>query len=95
MAEVKSGKQFVFTVERSRGSVTQGMAKVFLNGEEVMEFGDNIELIHDGDKYYGQKIGDWASKTPDEAFIKGTLFHPLDSYYKYSEKVREILDREA
>lgn len=85
--------EFTFTVRRSRQSVTQGMATVYLNGKEVISFGDKIELIENGKPYYGEKIGDWASVKPDTDFIKGTLFHPYDSTYHYSEKVKEILDK--
>lgn len=94
MAESKSGVKYIFTVDRLRGSVTQGAAKVYLNGEEVAEFDDKIELLKDGESYYGENIGGWASRTPDADFIKGVLFHPFDAYYKYSEKVKEILNRE-
>lgn len=85
---------FVFKVERVRGSVTQGVARVYLNGEQVAEFNDTIELLKDGEKFYGENIGGWASRTPDAEFVKGVLFHPYDDYYKFSEKVREILNRE-
>ena len=85
---------FIFTVRRVRGSVTQGVAKVYLNGEEVAEFDDKIELLKDDEKFYGENIGGWASRTPDADFVKGVLFHPYDDFYKYSEKVREILNRD-
>ena len=42
--------------------------------------------------YYGENIGGWASVTPDEAFIKGMLFHPFEELYHMSEKFRKMLD---
>lgn len=73
------------TVERRRSSVTQGMVDVLINGEKVMDFGDTIEWINPGDKYYGEMIGHWASTVPDTQFILGLLFHPFDELYKYKE----------
>lgn len=84
---------FTFTVKRNRQSVTQGTATVYLNGIEIVTFGDTIELITDNKSYYGEKIGDWASVKPDIDFIKGTLFHPFDETYHYSEKVKNVLNR--
>ena len=84
-----------FEVKRHRASVTQGTATVYLNGQEVVTFGDKIRPIKDGQTFYGEKIGLWASITPDEDFIKGVLFHPLDSLYHYSDKVKEILFKQA
>ena len=81
-----------FEVKRSRGSVTQGMVDVLINGEKVMDFGDKIEIIQDGEKYYGEKIGNWASKIPDTQFIIGTLYHAYDDIYHYSDKVKEKLN---
>lgn len=84
-----------FTVKRNRQTVTQGEATVYLNGEKVVTFGDKIELIKDGQAYYGENIGGWASTTPDNDFINGVLFHPLDSVYHYSDKVKEIIKRQG
>lgn len=83
---------YTFTVKRSRQSVTQGCATVYLNGEEIITFGDTIEMIKPGQKYYGTKIGDYASTEPDEAFIRGVLWHPFDNVYHYSKRVKEILN---
>lgn len=80
------------TVERRRGSVTQGMADVLVNGEKVMDFGDTIELLKPGEKYYGPNIGGWASKTPDTTFVLGMLYHPYDSNYHYSDLVKQALE---
>lgn len=82
------------TVERRRMSVTQGMADVLINGVKVMDFGDEIELIKPGEKYYGPIIGGWASKSPDTSFILGMLFHPLDDLYNIGNKVEKAIRRE-
>lgn len=79
------------TVKRSRASVTQGAATVYVNGIEVVQFGDKIELVKEGEPYYGESIGGWASKTPDTAFIIGALYHSLDNVYRYSESVKKSL----
>lgn len=82
-------------VKRRRASVTQGEADVFINGEKVLTFGDTIQIIEDGQPYFGEKIGNWASTVPDSSFIKGILWHPFDSIYHYSELVKKILDKGA
>ena len=82
-------------VKRIRGSVTQGEAAVYVNGEKVIQFGDRIEFIEEGQPYYSEKIGGWASVKPDSDFIKGLLWHPLDDTYHYSDKVKEILDADT
>lgn len=87
--------KFEFTVTRERSSVTQGSATVYLNGEKVLTFGDKIELIKDGQTYYGENIGGWASVKPDSDFINGVLFHPYDDIYHYSDKVKEIISRQG
>lgn len=86
--------KYVIEVRRSRPSVTQGFATVCVNGIDMMTFGDDIELVKDGQRWYGDKIGGWASTTPDESFIKGMLFHPFEEFYRYSEKFRKMLDSE-
>ena len=82
-------------VKRIRGSVTQGEAAVYVNGEKVIQFGDRIEIIKEGQPYYSEKIGGWASVKPDADFIKGLLWHPFDDMYHYSDKVKEILDADT
>lgn len=77
--------KYVIEVKRSRPSVTQGSAEVYVNGEEMISFNDDIKLIKPNEKYYGDLIGGWASVTPDEEFIKGMLFH--------SEKFRKVLNK--
>ena len=80
------------TVKRRRMSVTQGMADVYINDVLVMSFGDTIEMIKEGEKYYGELIGNWASKIPDTRFVIGMLYHPYDDLYHYSERVKGALN---
>lgn len=54
-------------VKRRRFSTTQGQADVYVNGEMVISFGDTIEIINDGQPYYSEKIGNWASIVPESA----------------------------
>ena len=82
-------------VRRVRMSATQGEAAVYINGSKIIQFGDKIEMIAPGEKYYGPLIGDWASKKDDAGFIRGLLFHPLDDVYHYSESVKNIINREC
>ena len=82
------------TVERRRGSVTQGSAAVLINGTPAVTFGDKIELIKPGEKYYGELIGGWASKTPDSAFILGMLTHPHEAIYRLCEKAKILIEEE-
>ena len=81
-------------VRRERSSVTQGSARVYVNGELAITFTDDIELVKDGQPFYSEKITGWASVIPDEKYIKGLLYHPLDNLYHYSDRVKEILDEE-
>ena len=71
------------TVERRRASVTQGMVDVLINGEKIMDFGDKIEIIPPGGKYYGELIGNWASVEPDTSFIIGALTELKRAAEKY------------
>ena len=81
-----------FEIKRERPSVTQGFVKVFCNGEQVATFGDEIALIQPGEKYYGELIGGWASKTPDLQFVRATLFHKYDDVYNVSDGVQKMLN---
>lgn len=89
--EPKTSAKLTIEVKRHRRSVTQGEAEVTINGKRIVIFGDEIEMIEDGQQYYGDKIGSWASTTPDSAFILGLLWHPYDDVYHYSKPVRDII----
>lgn len=82
------------TTERVRGSVTQGEVKVFINGEYILNFGDNIVLPERGaspEDYYGDDIGGWRSSQPDSSFVLGLIWHPFDYIYHYSDKICKAL----
>lgn len=84
-------------VKRNRQSVTQGSATVYINGKEVLTFGDNICLkqkdgtftngfkTFENAKHYGEVISGWGSIKPDSDFIIGALYHPYDNLYQYSK----------
>ena len=78
------------TTERVRMSVTQGEVKVFINGEYILNFGDNIVLPErdtSPEDYYGDDIGGWRSSKPDSGFVLGLIWHPHDHVYHYSDKI--------
>ena len=79
-------------VKRVRMSATQGEAKVYINGHYVSNFADKIELIQEGEAYFGENVGGWASKKPDTDFIRGVLCHPYEEAYHIHEKIGSILD---
>lgn len=79
------------TIERVRGSVTQGEVRTYVNGQYILNWGDKIEIIHEGEAYYGPVIGNWASKKPDSSFVLGLIWHPFDNLYHYSDKVKKAL----
>ena len=82
-------------VVRRRFSVTQGQADVLINGKTAISFGDKIEYIEEGETYYGDLIGNYASKKPDADFIRGLLWHPYEKVYHYSDKAKEIIEEEC
>lgn len=80
--------------ERVRMSATQGEVKVYINGEYILNFGDEIVLPKRGadpEDYYGDDIGGWRSSEPDSGFVLGLIWHPFDYVYHYSEKICKIL----
>lgn len=67
-------------VKRRRFSVTQGQADVYVNGEMVISFGDTIEIINDGQPYYSEKIGNWASIVPDSKCMGFSLLRTSEFF---------------
>lgn len=94
-------------VKRNRQSVTQGDATIYINGEKVLTFGDEMFLQQkDGSftngtktvehaQHYGEVIGGWGSIKPDSDFIIGLLYHPYDSIYHYSDWVKKAIKNET
>lgn len=86
-----------FEVERRRGSVTQGEAAVLLNGQEVVTFGDKIELCPKGTRRgaeYGENIDGWQSVKSDADFLRGVLFPFYLNEKRIKDRIAEILNRE-
>lgn len=82
------------TTERVRMSATQGEVKVYINGEYILNFGDEIVLPERGaapEDYYGDDIGGWRSSKPDSGFVLGLIWHPFDYIYHYSDTVCKAL----
>lgn len=76
--------KFEFTVQRVRGSVTQGSVRVCLNGEEMITFNDPYKLVD----------GEWRSSYADDELGKvlySLLYHNYDSIYHYSDRVKNVL----
>lgn len=94
ICKVKGGENVTleFEVRRVRMSVTQGEALVYCNGQYIINFADEPELIKPGEKYFGELIGGWASTTPDAKFIYATLFHKYDAFYHTSGGVQKIIN---
>ena len=83
-----------FEVERRRGSVTQGEAAVLLNGQEVITFGDKIELCPKGTRRgteYGENIDGWQSVTSDSDFMRGVRFPLYLNETRINERTPAIL----
>lgn len=78
-------------VVRKRESVTQGSAEVLINGKSIITFSDKIEMVKNGQEFYGENIGGWASVKSDSDFIIGLLYHPLDDIYHYSDLVKNAI----
>lgn len=58
-------------IRRWRTSVTQGGVEIKIGGRVVCpHVHDEIKLLKDGDTYYGEEIGGWASTTPESYFAK-------------------------
>lgn len=75
-------------LERVRGSVTQGDVKVFINGEYILNFADNIVLPergYDPELFFGEDIGGWVSSEPDSSFVLALFWNPFA--YRHAEKI--------
>ena len=60
-------------VRRFRRSVTQGETGVYINGQFVISYGDEIQMITGNAQAFGEVIDGWASTKPDMAFIRAFL----------------------
>ena len=81
----------VFEIKRRQKSISQGEAIVYLNGVEIVNFGDVYEL--------DKNDPEWRKIKPDEYFLLTMLF-PSDATKKYypdsikqtEQKIRSVLE---
>lgn len=75
---------WVIEARRTRGSVTQGIVSIFVNGKDMdMHFNDKYELVD----------GEYVSTTPDEElgkFVYGCFWHKMDEILHYSHRFRKL-----
>lgn len=83
-------KKYVFEVGRER----IGAADVYLNGEKVWSFIDEIIKVEKGDVIFTDIVKGMGSRMPDAAFVKALFFTPLGEVSDLSKKVKEIFDRD-
>lgn len=90
---VKSNKRkkYVFEVGRER----PGAADVYLNGEKLASFIDEIIMVQKGDVVYTDIVKGKASRIPDALFVKALLYSFTDNISHLSDKVKEVLDRDV
>lgn len=83
-------KKYVFEVGRER----IGGADVYLNGEKVWTFIDEVVKVEKGDVVFTDVVKGVGSRIPDAAFVKALFFTPSGEISDLSEKVKAILDRD-
>ena len=74
-------------VRRTRRSVTQGEAGIYINGHFVISYADDIQMVTRDAPVFGENIGGWASTKPDMFFIRGLL----SSDYPIRDKLNAVL----
>lgn len=74
-------------VRRTRRSVTQGEAGIYINGHFVISYGDDIQMVTKDASAFGENIGGWASTKPDTFFIRGLL----SSDYPIRDRLNAVL----
>ena len=70
---------------------------MLLNGQEVITFGDKIELCPKGTrrgKEYGENIDGYQSVKSDADFLRGVLFPFYLNEKRIKDRIAEILNRE-
>ena len=70
---------------------------MLLNGQEVVTFGDKIELCPKGTRRgaeYGENIDGWQSVKSDADFLRGVLFPFYLNEKRIKDRIAEILNRE-
>lgn len=79
-----------FLVVRTRQSVTQGYATVYYYGIEIATYGDEMDIIKDGEQYHGELLGGWASRISDESFIEAAIRRPSPNLFALAATQAEI-----
>lgn len=89
---VKSNKRkkYVFEVGRER----LGAADVYLNGELLTSFFDEIVVAQKDDVIYTDLVKGKGSRIPDALYVKALLYSFNDDICHLSDKVKSVLDRD-
>ena len=71
-----------------------GGADVYLNGEKIWSFPDEIVKVEKNDIIFTDIVKGMGSRMPDAAFVKALFFTPLGERSNLSDRVRAIFDRD-
>lgn len=83
-------KKYVFEVGRNR----LGAADVYINGELINSFIDEVVQVHEGDIIFTDIVKGMGSRIPDAVFVKALIYSPGDSICHLSDKVKSVFDRD-
>lgn len=83
--------KLIFEVVRNRISSTQGSATVMCNGQELIRFGDTIDV--------NKQSKQWESVISDAEFIAAAIFptelvkqaYPVERVIRIEQKIKSIL----
>lgn len=89
---VKTGKRKKYVFEVGREKV--GAADVYLNGEKIWSFFDEIVKVEKGDVIFTDIVKGMGSRIPDAAYVKALFFTPLGNVSDLSEKVKAVFDND-
>ena len=86
--------KLVIEVKRRRMSVTQGVADVYVNGQKVITFGDEIEMIKEGERCYGDNIGGWGIRMMNSTILGRSWsgFWWMERIWRLQERIRRRRD---
>lgn len=90
LVKTNKRKKYVFEVGRER----VGGADVYLNGEKIWSFPDEIVKVEKNDVIFTDIVKGMGSRMPDAAFVKALFFTPLGEKSNLSDRVRAIFDRD-
>lgn len=83
-------KVYVFEVGRNR----IGAADVYLNGELIANMIDEVVDAAEPEKIQTDIVRGKGSTIPDAVFVKSVLYGSGESACRFSDKIKEILDRD-